>query len=382
MYRDLFPRGGKDISEPRYPTTEPICGTSAINTDNSEFLRSTVLDALADSRALCIVGSGSKSFYGRLTSGAPLVVTGHRGMINYQPTELVLTARAGTPLVEIEAQLATHGQMLPFEPPHFGPDATLGGTIACGLSGPRRPYAGAARDVVLGVSVLTGKGEILKFGGQVMKNVAGFDVSRLMVGALGTLGVLLDISLKVLPRAEAEETLSFEYPPALAIEQMNRWAGLSLPLSAAAYDGEKIYLRLAGSATGLRAAHAQLGGESLLKSESFWQRLREQQHGFFQGDSPLWRLSLPPATPPLDIEGRWFIDWGGAQRWLHSDVSAVTIRELTARHGGHATLFQGADREGEVFHPLSAGLFAIHQRLKAAFDPQGILNPGRLYAGL
>lgn len=352
-----------------------------MDADLSNKLQERVREALAQCTPLQIIGSGSKHFYGRAAQGAPLPVAGHCGILSYEPTELVITARSGTRLAEIEAQLAEGGQMLPFEPPRFGPDATLGGTIACGFSGPRRPYTGAARDFVLGVKILSGKGEILSFGGQVMKNVAGFDVSRLMVGALGTLGILLEISLKVLPRPQAELTLCFEFSPAQAIAQMNRWAGLPLPLSAAAYDGKNIYLRLAGSSAGVRAACSTLGGESLSGSTAWWRELREHEHSFFKGEGRLWRFSLPPATPPLDLPGQWFIDWGGAQRWLKSDLPAQDIWQAASLAGGHATLFRDRKDQDEVFQPLSPALHAVHKRIKHAFDPHGILNPGKLYAG-
>ncbi|MEO5702728.1 MAG: glycolate oxidase subunit GlcE [Gammaproteobacteria bacterium] len=348
--------------------------------DLSDFLQTSVREAAAQGIAINITGGNSKPFYGRVATGKPLDVIGHSGIVSYEPTELVITARAGTKLTQIESLLAAHSQMLAFEPPHFGPNATLGGTIACGISGPRRPYAGAVRDVVLGVKILNGKGEILTFGGQVMKNVAGFDVSRLMVGAMGTLGILLEVSLKVLPRPAAEETLCFEHPPAQAIEQMNRWAGSSLPLSAAAYDGQAIHVRLSGSEAGVRSARSRLGGAADSNSAIFWHALREHEHAFFQGDSCLWRLSVPPATPPLNLPGRWFIDWGGAQRWLKSDAPAYHIQQAATQAGGHATQYSGPQDGGDVFQPLSPALMALHKRIKTAFDPLGMLNPGRLYA--
>ena len=351
-----------------------------MNADLSDMLQSTVREAVAQGVAINIIGGNSKRFYGRAATGKPLDVSLHNGIVNYEPTELVITARAGTKLAEIEALLAEHSQMLAFEPPHFGPSATLVGAIACGISGPRRPYAGAARDFVLGVKILNGQGEILTFGGQVMKNVAGFDVSRLMVGAIGTLGILLEVSLKVLPRPVAEEMLCFDYPPTQAIEQMNRWAGLSLPVSAAAYDGETIHLRLSGNEAGVRSARSRLGGADVSNSASFWHALREHEHAFFQGDNCLWRLSVPAATPPLDLPGRWFIDWGGAQRWLKSAAPAQDIRQVATQAGGHATLFRGQKDHYDVFQPLTPALTALHKRIKTAFDPHGILNPGRLYA--
>jgi glycolate oxidase FAD binding subunit len=356
-----------------------------MHSDHSELLRQTVLDAIAANRPLSIRGSGSKAFYGRPSVGVPLETAGHRGILSYEPTELVLTARSGTPLAEIETLLAEHGQMLAFEPPRFGAGATLGGTVACGLSGPRRAFAGSVRDCVLGCKILNGKGEILSFGGQVMKNVAGFDLSRLMVGALGTLGVLLEISLKVLPKPECERTLVFPMATPEALAAMNRWCGESWPLSGLAYDESWIYLRLAGAETAVEAAHRKLGGAVAADGEGFWHRLREQRLRFFQYPalgSQLWRLSVPPAAPPLDSPGHWFYDWGGALRWLRTDISSEAVFQAAAGAGGHATLFRGTSDDGRVFQPLPPALKALHLNLKRAFDPQGLLNPGRLYEDL
>ena len=383
--------------------------------DISGQLVETVREAAARNTALAIIGGGTKAFYGRQSNGQRLEVGDHRGIVSYEPTELVITARAGTPLADIETALAEKNQMLGFEPPHFadriddcmdaggratqgavaeargagqgGPDgafgaATLGGTIACGFSGPRRPWAGSARDFVLGAKILNGKGETLRFGGQVMKNVAGFDVSRLMAGALGTLGVLLEISLKILPRPEQELTLAFELPADQAIVTMNQWSGQPLPLSAACHMGNTLYIRVSGARTALQAARARLGGKAIEKGETLWSDLREQRHPFFDGATPLWRLSVPPATPPMSLPGQWLVDWGGAQRWFKSDAPAGDIRRAAEAAGGHATLFRGGDRQGEVFHPLPPALHALHRRLKQAFDPQRILNPGRLYSDL
>jgi glycolate dehydrogenase FAD-binding subunit len=350
--------------------------------DLTEALQQSVHEAQVRATALRIVGGDSKAFLGRVPRGEVLEVAGHRGIVDYEPGELVVTARGGTPLAELEAALSEHGQMLAFEPPHFGPTATLGGTLACGLSGPRRPYAGAARDFVLGLRLLNGRGDLLAFGGRVMKNVAGYDVSRLMVGTMGTLGILLEVTLKVLPKPAEELTLAQESTPAGAIEAMNRWAGRPVPLSGACYDGDRLYLRLSGGPTAVAAARAQIGGEALADGPALWGRIREQRHGFFAGDMPLWRLSVAPATPPLELPGKWLLDWGGALRWLRTTTEAQAVRGAASAAGGHATLFLGGDRTGELFHPLSAALMEIHRRLKHAFDPQGILNPGRLYADL
>lgn len=353
-----------------------------MGTDLSGQLQQQVLDALKTDTCLCITGGGSKSFYGRIAVGDPINTANHSGIIKYEPTELVLTARAGTLLQDIERTLDEHNQLLPFEPPHFNNTATLGGTIATGLAGPARPYRGAVRDFVLGVQCLTGHGEVLKFGGEVMKNVAGFDASRLMTGAMGTLGILLEVTLKILPKPVRELTLVYDCRLTEALTKMNEWAGRPLPLSALVFDGERLYVRLSGTKAGIDNACRLMGGEVHTENEQFWRGIREHQHVFFRTDEPLWRISVPPATPPLDIDGKWLIDWGGAQRWLKTDRGMDDIRAKVANVGGHAMLFRGGDRTENTFHSLPANLFNIHKNLKAAFDPHGILNPGRLYSGL
>ncbi len=375
------------------------------NENLSELLRERVRKAIAEGSPLLILGGGSKSFYGRTAVGEVLDMAGHSGIIAYEPTELVLTARTGTALSTIESVLDGQGQMLAFEPPHFGL-ATLGGTVACGLSGPRRAYAGSVRDSVLGVKLINGKGEILSFGGQVMKNVAGFDLSRLMVGALGTLGVLLEVSLKLVPKPEVEETRCFDMGADAALTAMSLWSGQAWPLSAACHDGERVYIRLSGAESAIRASAKQLGGERLPDGCAFWAGLREQNLPFFrQMDNSqaslldanlavpslpreagaaaiaesLWRISLPPAAPMLSLQGACFIDWGGALRWLKTDADAAAVFALAQQTGGHASLFRSIDRSGLVFQPLPDPLKALHIRLKKAFDPLGIFNPGRLY---
>lgn len=342
--------------------------------DISQQLADAVKVAAQKRTPLAIAGSGSKRFYTGKPAGEPLDVTGHRGIVSYEPTELVVTARAGTPLAEIEAALAEKGQMLGFEPPYFGEAATLGGTIACGFSGPRRPYAGSARDFVLGTKIINGKGEILKFGGEVMKNVAGYDVSRLMVGALGTLGVLLEISLKVLPKPTREITLSFEMPADKAIATMNSWAGQPLPLSAACHLDNTLYIRFSGTEPGVRAASTKLGGAVVEKGDEFWRELREHQRSFFQNDTPLWRLSVPPATPPINLPGKWLIDWGGAQRWLKSDAPAGEIHRAAGTAGGYATFFRGTSEQTMPAAPMASVQTRLHQNIRQAFDPLGLFN--------
>jgi len=354
--------------------------------DASAELEERLQRAAAQDTPLDIVGGTTKSFLGRITQSEPLDVSAHRGVISYEPTELVVTARAGTPLGEVEAVLADGRQMLAFEPPHFGAAATLGGTVACALSGPRRPYVGAARDFVLGVKMLSGEGHTLSFGGEVMKNVAGYDVSRLMVGAMGTLGVLLEISLKVLPLPARTTTLAFSLDAAAAIQQMNAWAAKPVPLSGACHYDDTLYVRLSGTAGGVAQAVERLdedvaGGE-VLEGGQHWRSLREQRLDHFDTDLPLWRLSVPPASPPLTLPGETLMDWGGALRWLASDAPADTIRAAARAAGGHAMLYRNGDRRGEVYHPLTPALLALHQRLKTSFDPKGILNRGRMYADL
>jgi glycolate oxidase FAD binding subunit len=350
--------------------------------DLSRALSERVRAAADADTPLSPCGGSTKAFLGRTTQAEALDCSGHAGIISYEPTELVITARAGTRMVELEAALADSGQMLPFEPPHFGEQATLGGTIAAGLSGPRRPYAGAARDLVLGTRIINGTGEVMRFGGAVMKNVAGYDVSRLMTGSMGTLGVLLDVSMKVLPRPLAEATLVFEHTGAEALSVLNEWAGTPLPLSAACHLGGRTWVRLSGSDGGVASAIARMGGERLEDGGAFWLALREQRLAFFEGSLPLWRISLPSTAPELALPGDTLTDWGGALRWLRSDVDGGAVRSVAAASGGHAMLFRAAEPGDDVYHPLSPVLARLHQRIKHAFDPRGILSPGRMYPEL
>ncbi|QSR84089.1 glycolate oxidase subunit GlcE [Methylacidimicrobium sp. B4] len=326
---------------------------------------------------LALVGGETKSFLGRSVTGRRLPLGEHRGILRYEPTELVLTARAGTPLDQIHGLLAAQGQWLPFEPPSFGASATLGGTIACGLSGPARPFTGAARDFVLGVRLLNGKGEILRFGGEVIKNVAGYDVSRFVTGAQGTLGVLLEISLKVSPRPPASETLAWEEAPETAVRRLCRLAAEPFPISAACHDGERLFVRLCGSKAGVQAAAQRIGGDRMVDPELFWESVRERTHSFFARPGPLWRLSVPPATlPPAPGRGSLFLDWSGAQRWWRGALEPAAVWEWARSRGGHATLL---DAGRSCLQPLEPALLSLHRRLKASFDPKRILNPGRLY---
>lgn len=344
-----------------------------------EQLTDKVREAARNRRPLHIRGSGSKDFYGRRILGEALGATAYRGIVSYEPTELVLTARAGTPLKEIEAALASHGQMLPFEPPHFAPGATLGGCIAAGLSGPRRPYAGAVRDYVLGVRMIDGRGDVLRFGGQVMKNVAGYDLSRLMAGSLGTLGMLLEVSVKVLPLPVEELTLRFEMAEGEALDATNRWAGQPFSLSATCYRDGELMARLSGASSAVRAVRQKLGGEAVTDGAAFWESVREQTHPFFRTGGALWRLSLPSTAPAVILPGKQLVEWGGALRWLAADADAATVRAAAAALGGQAALFRSAQPADQPFHPLSPALHQLHLRLKQKFDPQGIFNPGRMY---
>jgi glycolate oxidase FAD binding subunit len=353
-----------------------------------EQLRQQVLAAAADKRSLRIRGGGTKDWYGQALQGDILDTRAFSGIVDYEPTELVITARCGTPLAEIDAALAERGQMLAFEPPHFGENATFGGAIAAGLSGPRRATSGAVRDFVLGAVMMDGKGDVLTFGGQVMKNVAGYDVSRLLAGSMGTLGLMLQHSVKVLPRAVSETTLRFELSEIDAIRQMNEWGGQPLPISASCWHDGALTVRLSGARAAVDAAVREFGGEPLADGAGFWANLREQQHPFFAGalagDESLWRLSVPSTTGAIILKGEQLIEWGGAQRWLKvkagSDIdTARTIRSAVTAVGGHATLFRGGDKSIGVFQPLAPAVARIHERLKAAFDPSHIFNPGRMY---
>jgi glycolate oxidase FAD binding subunit len=344
-------------------------------------LRDRIVAANAARTAVRLRGGGTKDFYGENSLGEILDTRSYAGIVAYEPSELVLTARCGTPLEEIEDTLAKQGQFLAFEPPAFGGNPTIGGVVASGLSGPRRVSAGAARDFVLGASLLDARGQLLNFGGQVMKNVAGFDVSRLLCGSLGILGLIAQVSLKVLPRPREEVTLRFECSASQALDLFNGWRAKPLPVSATSWHAGVAHVRLSGSPSALRAARQSLGGEALAEAaaQSWWRGLRDQTHRFFEDHtSSLWRLSLP-ATAPLDASGGDLIEWSGALRWLRSDNPATEIRKAAERLGGTATLWRGP-RDASMFHPLPPVNLELHRRLKHQFDPQGIFNRGRLVA--
>jgi glycolate oxidase FAD binding subunit len=346
-----------------------------------EKLSEAVREAGRSRRALRLRGGGTKDFYGQTPEGEVLDTRGYAGIVAYEPSELVITARCGTKLAEIESAMRGRGQMLAFEPPHFGEGTTLGGMVAAGISGPRRQAAGALRDFVLGVKIMDGRGDVLSFGGQVMKNVAGYDVSRLMAGSLGTLAIILEASLKALPVPTAETTLELELPEGKAIEMLNKWGGKPLPISASAWTGGELRVRLSGATAAVAAAREKIGGEHVdpARGERFWAGIREQTDPFFGNDAPLWRISVPSATPPLKLPGEPLIEWGGALRWLCSQADARTVREAAKRAGGHTALFRGGDKAVGVFQPLSPALVKIHRELKREFDPHGIFNRGRMY---
>ncbi|OWQ86135.1 glycolate oxidase subunit GlcE [Roseateles terrae] len=372
-----------------------------------------------EGRPLCIQGHGSKRFYGGAPQGEVLSTRSLHGVLAYEPSELYVTAAAGTPLTELEALLATCGQHLAFEPPRFAeaggastsatPSAaatsaapattlngtgaaagtgTVGGMVAAGLSGPARGFAGAVRDHVLGLTLINGRGELLHFGGTVMKNVAGYDVSRLMAGAMGVLGLMTQITLKVLPRPVASLTLRFEGRQDEALLQMNRWGGQPLPITATAWWDGALVVRLSGADAAVRAARQRLGGDLIPAemAEPFWRGLRDHSDEFFvgarravQGGASLWRLSVPTTAPAMALHGEQLIEWGGAQRWVVTPMAPAQLRDTVAAVGGHAVLFRAQDKSAGVFAPLSPPLARIHRQLKAEFDPKGCFNPGRLY---
>lgn len=349
--------------------------------DHSQTIRERVEAAAGGRTALAIEGSGSKGFLGREPRGEPLSLAGHTGIVNYEPTELVLTARTGTPLAELTRILAGAGQMLPFEPPRFDGRGTLGGAIASGLSGPARPFAGSARDLVLGCRLVNGRGEDLRFGGEVMKNVAGYDISRLQTGAMGTLGVLLEVSLKVLPQPEKVMGLILELDRETGFRSVAEWQARGAPVTGSAHDGRRLHVRLSGSALGVDAARRMIGGEE--EDLTFWQDLRDQRLPWFGRHPQLWRVVLPPGRKlPERFLGDALLDWNGQQVWIGGEQDFGTLQQAARTAGGHARLFRGGDRRGEVLPDGGAVFRRLHRNIKQAFDPEGILNPGRLFTDL
>jgi len=342
-----------------------------------------IAHAHANRTPLRLRGAGTKDFYGERCEGELLDLRAYRDVIDYEPSELVLTARCGTPLSSIEALLAQHRQYLPFEPPAFGGDPTIGGIVAAGLSGPARARVGAMRDFVLGAVLLGIDGEPLHFGGKVMKNVAGFDVSRLLCGSLGILGPIVEVSLKVLPLPRSQQTLRFEMSPSDALDSFSSWTGQSLPINACAWVDGLAWVRLSGAESALKSARERLGGEPVADQTAshWWDSVRHQTHPFFTSAAALWRVSLPATAPPLPLNGSPFIEWGGALRWYAQELAAPRMRELAIATAGTALHWRGG-AAGERFHPLAPSVLKLHRQLKVRFDPRGIFNRGRLLAEL
>jgi glycolate oxidase FAD binding subunit len=349
-------------------------------------LRDRILAAAARREVVRIRAGGTKDFYGNSPHGSVLDPRSCSGIVLYEPTELVIVAQGGTTLEEVESTLEQHHQMLAFEPPRFGGHATVGGCIASALAGPRRCAVGSSgggvRDFILGLKLLDGQGRLLKFGGRVIKNVAGYDLARMMVGSLGIFGVIVEACFKVVPKPMREMTLRFEVDEPTALSTLSGWSERPLPISGSVWYRGALHVRLSGSRAALGAA--QIGGEELepLEASRFWMSVREQTHPFFASDEPLWRLSLPQASPSVGIATDQMIEWHGALRWIRSNQPADAIRASAHRLGGHATLFRGGDRTQGAFSPLTPALLAIHKRLRAEFDPRGIFDAGRMYSVL
>lgn len=354
-----------------------------------------VMTARASERPVCIQGGGTKHFYGEpgdrdtMSDGAMLNLSSYNGIVNYQPSELVITARAGTLLSDIESTLAEQNQMLAFEPPRFGAASTIGGCVASGLSGPRRMAAGSVRDFVLGAKLLDSSGSVLAFGGEVMKNVAGYDVSRLLTGSMGIFGALIEVSIKVAPKPFQERTVVFEATETSALNLFTQWRRQPIPISAttwcAAQGSETglLYVRLSGSEPAVHNAMAKLGGQPLddVSASTLWDSVRDQTHSFFQA-RPLWRVAVSPHTPALDL-GTTLIEWNGGLRWLAGvQQSGHELRSIVAGLGGHATLYRYDSKPADlsVFQPLAPAIKNISLRLKQEIDPVGIFNPKRLFS--
>lgn len=351
--------------------------------DKSSELKEQVAAALKQQQPLALIGSGSKAFYGNASESTfqELHLKHHTGIIAYQANEAFISARAGTPIHVIETLLANNGQMLAFEPPRFSADSTIGGIVAAGLSGPARTWRGSVRDHILGCTILTGYSKINRFGGQTMNNVAGYDIARLMAGSMGTLGVLLDITLKVVPRPANERTITLEMPSTEAYDLLTALNRSTAPLSASCYFDGCLYLRLSGEPRHVLTAHHKIGGDPLTEGDEFWTALRDQTHEFFQQyDRPLWRMSFPPNTQMVsNLEGNSLIEWGGSQRWIYTNIPVNLIRSIATKGQGHATLYRGRLPGVGTFHPLEPAMAKVQRKLKQAMDPQGIFNPSRLY---
>lgn len=370
----------------------PAAAVEALHADKTAELAGAVEDAFASGCTLTIEGGRSKHFYGRQTRvDRTLNVGEHTGIVNYDPSELVVTARAGTPLAAINDTLAAHNQQLPFDPPRFSPRATIGGCVAAGLSGCSRPHYGSVRDHVLGVKIINGKGEVLAFGGQVVKNVAGYDLSRLMVGALGLLGVLLEVSLRTMPAPPAHRTLSYSLSLPDALDFLAKVQRHAHPLSATAWHAGVLYLRASGDDETLKQTAQDLGGDAVADGDNFWQDLRDHRHAFFTTrGKPLWRLATAPLAAHAAALGTPLVEWGGAVRWTKTDLPMAEIQTAASPATVQLSRFYRRDavasgaqvEDDEAFSPLAPAVLSFHQRLKDAFDPKRILNPGRMYKNL
>jgi glycolate dehydrogenase FAD-binding subunit len=345
-------------------------------------IKEQIADAIEQRKPLQIVGGNSKAFLGRRIAGTLVEMADYKGIISYEPTELYITASAGTLLSDINNTLAEHGQMLAFEPAQVTDKTTIGGVVATGLSGSRRPYSGSVRDYVLGIRCINGLGKELTFGGQVIKNVAGYDLSRLMTGAFGTLGIILEVSLKVMPVSEFEMTCCRSLSVDKALAMMLELSAQAIPISASCYDGETLFIRLSGNEVAVKETSKTIDLDEYDQGPNFWNDLRDYKSSIFNSDINTWRVSVP-VTARLDSgDDPFLIEWGGSLYWLNSERPAEEIFTMASEVGGSAMLFRGVDHEQDVFHPLADGLWSLHKGLKDAFDPHGILNPGKMYATL
>jgi glycolate dehydrogenase FAD-binding subunit len=345
-------------------------------------IKEQIAAAIDQGEPLKITGGNSKVFLGREIVGTQLDMTDYSGIISYEPTELYITVRAGTLLSDVNQALAVEGQMLAFEPPEVDRNTTMGGVVATGLSGPCRPYIGSVRDYVLGIRCINGLAKDLSFGGQVMKNVAGYDLSRLMTSAYGTLGVITEITLKVLPLPEFELTGCQAMSIQNALDMMHVLSAKAVPMSASCYDGKMLFVRFSGNEKVIKTTLKEFDLEEYSNGGHFWNELRDFKLPLFDMENSIWRLSVP-STADLNIdEGQYLIDWGGAQYWFASNSSANEVFTMAEKAGGSALLFRGGDRNGDIFQPLSKGLFKLQQELKLAFDPHRILNPEKMYANI
>ena len=348
--------------------------------DIEKYLVDQISAVSATGVPVTIKAGNSKSFYGENIDALEIDVSEHRGVIDYDPAELVITLRGGCKLSEVEALLAQKKQMFAFEAPHFDVNATIGGMIATGLCGPRRAYAGNIRDYVLGVKILDGRGQVLSFGGRVIKNVAGFDISRTMVGAMGSLGIILEASIRVIPCFQKEQTLMIEHETASQhIKWINQLAGLPYPISAALWHAGKSYIRLSGSEQGVADSGNKIDASPV---DFDWHSVKEQTYDFFDHNQPLTRVAVKQTTSDLFADRGQLIEWGGAQRWLNEEIDINQLRTDCVDYGADICAFRHHTGPVDVFQPLPPAILALQRRLKSSFDPAGIFNPGKLYAQL